>query len=75
MVYWDQFQRGCRNMIPVYYVLRVDRASRFVANIRPAVQRDFLKTEQENWQTSWLTDFIQDEALENTQWKSPEQES
>ena len=51
-------------MIPVYHVLSVDRATRFTANIRPAVQRDFLKTEQENWQTSWLSDFIQDEALE-----------
>ena len=51
-------------MIPVYYVLSVDRATRFVANIRPAVQDDFLKTEQEKWQTSWLTDFLQDEALE-----------
>ena len=51
-------------MIPVYYVLGADRATRIVANIRPAVQGDFLKTELENWQTSWLTDFIQDEALE-----------
>ena len=51
-------------MIPVYYVLSVDKVARFAANIRPAVQGDFLKTEQENQQTSWLTDFIQDEALE-----------
>lgn len=51
-------------MIPVYHVLNIDRSTRFVTNIRPAIQGDFLKTEQENWQTSWLSDFIQDEALE-----------
>lgn len=51
-------------MKPVYYVLSVDGAARFTADIRPAVYDDFLKTEQENWQTSWLTDFIQDDALE-----------
>lgn len=51
-------------MIPVYYVLRADRTTRITAKIRPAVGADFKKTEQENWQTSWLTDFIQDEALE-----------
>lgn len=51
-------------MKPVYYVLSVDGTTQLTANIRPAVQDDFLKTEREHWQTSWLTDFIQDEALE-----------
>lgn len=51
-------------MKPVYYVLSADGATQLTADIRPAVQDDFLKTEQENWQTSWLTDFIRDEALE-----------
>ena len=63
-VWYTEIKGGCRNMKPVYYVLSVDRTTRFVANIRPAVQGDFLKTKQEHWQTSWLTDFIQDEALE-----------
>lgn len=51
-------------MKPAYYVLSLDRTVQFAASIRPAVQSDFLKTEQEEWQTSWLTAFIQDEALE-----------
>lgn len=51
-------------MKPVYYVLSADGATQLTAYIRPAVQDDFLKTEQEKWQTSWLTDFIRDEALE-----------
>ena len=51
-------------MIPICHVLSVDRVTRFTANTRLAVQGNFLKTEQENWQTSWLTEFIQDEALE-----------
>lgn len=51
-------------MKPVYYVLSADGVTQLTADVRPAVQNDFLKTEQENWQTSWLTDFIQDEALE-----------
>ena len=51
-------------MKPVYYVLGVDRTTRFAVNIRSAGQDDFLKTEREKWRTSWLTGFIQDKALE-----------
>lgn len=35
-------------MKPVYYVLSADGATQLTADIRPAVQDDFLKTEQEN---------------------------
>lgn len=45
-------------MIHICHVLSVDRVTRFTANTRLAVQGNFLKTEQENWQTSWLTEFI-----------------
>lgn len=51
-------------MKPVYYVLSAAGTRKFVADIRPASQQDFVKTEQENWQTSWLSAFIQDSALE-----------
>lgn len=48
----------------VYYVLSADRSTRFTAAVRPALSGDFIKTEQEHWYTSWLTDFIQDAELE-----------
>lgn len=51
-------------MKPVYHAVTVDGTSQLTVDIRPAVQDDFLKTEQKHWQTRWLTDFIQDEALE-----------
>ncbi len=60
----ESLQKGRHDMKPAYYVLSPDRSTQFTANIRPAVQSDFMKTEQKNWQTSWMTDFIQDTALE-----------
>lgn len=51
-------------MKPAYYVLSADGLAKYAANIRPASHRDFIRTEQENWQTSWLSDFIQEPALE-----------
>ena len=51
-------------MKPVYYVLSADGLAKYAANIRPASHQDFIRTEQENWQTSWLSDFIQEPALE-----------
>lgn len=48
----------------LYHVIRTSDSTPVVAQIRPAVQADFLQTEQDQWQTSWLTDFIQNEALE-----------
>lgn len=51
-------------MKPVYYVLSADGCVKYKANIRPASHRDFVRTERENWQTSWLSDFIQEPALE-----------
>ena len=43
-------------MKPVYYILSADGLAKYAANIRPASHRDFIRTEQENWQTSWLID-------------------
>lgn len=51
-------------MKPVYYVLSADGCAKYIANIRPAFHQDFVRTERENWQTSWLSDFIQEPALE-----------
>ncbi len=51
-------------MKPVYYVLDAVNMNKAQANIRPATEKDFLKTEQEHWQTSWMSEFIQDTALE-----------
>lgn len=51
-------------MKPVYYVIDAANMNKLTANIRPAIEKDFLKTEQEHWQTSWMSEFIQDTALE-----------
>lgn len=47
-----------------YYVADAAAAIPIVAEIRKATQSDYLKTVEDQWQTSWLSDFIQDEALE-----------
>jgi hypothetical protein len=47
-----------------YYVINTADGDSIPAQIRPAAQADFLRTVQEQWQTSWLSDFIQDESLE-----------
>ena len=64
VVYWIHIQKRYRSMKPVYYVLSADGCAKYIANIRPAFHQDFVRTERENWQTSWLSDFIQDPALE-----------
>lgn len=51
-------------MKPVYYVLDAVNMNKVQANIRPATEEDFLKTGQEHWQTNWMSEFIQDTALE-----------
>lgn len=51
-------------MKSVYYVLSANGRAKYAANIRPASHRDFIRTEKESWQTNWLSDFIQDSALE-----------
>lgn len=38
-------------MKPVYYVIDSANMTKVSANIRPAAKEDFLKTEQEHWQT------------------------
>lgn len=50
-------------MIPVYHVLEASRGVKVPANIRPATDDDFHKTEAEHWQTSWRSAFIQNTAL------------
>lgn len=51
-------------MRPAYYVVDADTNSKVPATIRSATQVDFLKTVDEQWQTSWLSEFIQQDALE-----------
>lgn len=47
-----------------YHVTDAASGAQIPARIRPAVQEDFLQTVREQWQTSWLSGFIQDKALE-----------
>lgn len=51
-------------MQPAYYVVDSEHNLPVPAVIRPATQGDFLKTEYEHWQTSWLSEFIQQNSLE-----------
>lgn len=51
-------------MRPAYYVIDTATNTPIPAVIRPAAWRDFQKTENEHWQTSWLSKFIQQDALE-----------
>ncbi len=51
-------------MIPCYFVTEAATGNELPATIRPATQGDFEKTVSENWQTSWLTDHIQQGELE-----------
>lgn len=47
-----------------YHVTDAASGAQVPAQIRPATQEDFLRTVRERWQTSWLSEFIQDKALE-----------
>ena len=51
-------------MRPSYYVIDAITGTQIPATIRPAIQDDFLRTKDEQWQTRWLSKFIQQEALE-----------
>lgn len=51
-------------MIPCYFVTEAATGNELPATIRPATRGDFMKTVSENWQTSWLTDHIQQDELE-----------
>ena len=51
-------------MNPFYYVVDTTGGESIPATIRPATQADFVRTELEHWQTSWLSDFIQQNDLE-----------
>ena len=51
-------------MRPAYYVIDTATNTPIPAVIHPATWRDFQKTENEYWQTSWLSKFIQQDALE-----------
>lgn len=46
-------------MRPAYYVIDTTTNTPIPAVIRPAAWRDLQKTENEHWQTSWLSKFIQ----------------
>lgn len=47
-----------------YHVTDAAGGTKIPAQIRPATREDFLRTVQEQWQTSWLSGFIQDKTLE-----------
>ena len=51
-------------MVPRYYVIEVIRGKELPAEIREATLNDYNTTVQDGWQTSWLSDFIQQEELE-----------
>ena len=51
-------------MQPAYYIIDTATHTQVPATVRPATQNDFLKTEAEQWQTSWLSEFIQEVTLE-----------
>lgn len=46
-----------------YHVLSSPGNHPVPARIRPATQEDFRKTEREDWQTNWSSEFIQDASL------------
>ncbi len=47
-----------------YHVMDAASGAQVPAEIRPATQEDFQRTVREQWQTSWLSGFVQDKALE-----------
>ena len=49
-----------------YYVTDATTGIPVWAEIRKATQFDYKKTVEEQWQTSWLSDFIQTDSLENS---------
>ena len=51
-------------MKPFYYVISADSGEEIPANIREAQLADYVKTEKDHWQTSWMSEYLQDEALE-----------
>ena len=51
-------------MIPHYYVIDAVSGTEHPAEVREATQADFEKTVLEGWQTSWLSEYIQQEELE-----------
>lgn len=51
-------------MQPAYYVVDTATGAKVQATIRPASQNDFLQTKNGQWQTSWMSKFIQQDALE-----------
>ena len=48
-----------------YYVTDATTGIPVWAEIRKATQFDYKKTVEEQWQTSWLSDFIQTDSLVN----------
>ncbi len=50
-------------MVPFYYVTDAESGKELPAEIREAKRSDFRKTVIEGWQTSWLTDYLQQEDL------------
>ena len=51
-------------MRPFYYVVDAETGAQVPAAIRPARKRDYQITERDNWQTSWLAEYLQAEELE-----------
>lgn len=51
-------------MTPFYYVISADSGEEIPANIREVQLADYVKTVKDHWQTSWMSEYLQDEALE-----------
>lgn len=51
-------------MQPRYYVVEHESDREVPAAIRPAMREDYVRTEAEGWQTSWLSDYIRQDETE-----------
>ena len=51
-------------MTPFYYVISADSGEEIPANSREAQLADYVKTVKDHWQRSWMSEYLQDEALE-----------
>ncbi len=62
--YNNKNNKGVPRVEISYYVIDAASGAHVPAQIRLATQEDFQRTVREEWQTSWLSGFIQDMALE-----------
>ena len=51
-------------MYPAYHVFDLSRNREIPAEILPATESDFCLTVQDNWQTSWMSKYLQNPFLQ-----------